>query len=189
MANADAATTNEDVTVHVHVLTNDTDADGNPLHVGAISDPAHGTAVLAGGNAVAYTPDPNFNGTDSFTYEAVDPTGTSSTATVTVTVSPVDDPVKLAAIADKTTAWVTLLRFRCQRLTWTRADHLLGGHRAERHRHQRLGVRVDADGRAGRRAHREGPGELGWREHDRTFTVTVTKRATLLLYDGSVYGR
>ncbi|MDQ4053655.1 MAG: Ig-like domain-containing protein, partial [Actinomycetota bacterium] len=101
----DAASTDEDVTVHVHVLTNDTDPDGQPLAVANVSDPAHGTAVGAIDDAVAYTPDPDFFGTDSFTYDAVDPTGASTTTTVTVTVLPVDDPVQLAAVPDQTTAW------------------------------------------------------------------------------------
>src|SRR5206468_3460910 len=62
--------------------------------------PAHGTAVLESGK-IRYTPtDPNFNGTDSFTYKITDngQSGSplvndfkSDTATVTITVTPVDD--------------------------------------------------------------------------------------------------
>ena len=40
-------------------------------------------------DAVVYTPDPNFAGTDTFTYTAVDGQGDNSTATVTVYVQPV----------------------------------------------------------------------------------------------------
>jgi Ca2+-binding RTX toxin-like protein len=43
-----------------------------------------------------YTPDANYNGTDSFTYEASDGKGGSSTATVNLTVTPVTD----ATLAD-----------------------------------------------------------------------------------------
>lgn len=65
------------------------------------SQPAHGTVTLSGGagpslNPVAaapvspyiatYTPTPNYAGTDSFTYVAVGPGGTSAPGTVTVTV-------------------------------------------------------------------------------------------------------
>ena len=101
----DVATTDEDVRVHVHVLGNDTDVDGDVLVLGALSDPAHGSVVGAIDNAVAYTPDPDFCGTDSFTYEAVDGSGAATSATVTVTVTCVDDPVALAAVADVTVAW------------------------------------------------------------------------------------
>ncbi|WP_415795068.1 Ig-like domain-containing protein, partial [Mycolicibacterium frederiksbergense] len=38
-----------------------------------------------------YTPDADFNGTDSFTYTAGDGTETSSIATVSITISPVND--------------------------------------------------------------------------------------------------
>lgn len=50
--------------------------------------PAHGTATLSG-QSVTYTPSSTFyGGTDSFTYTASNPGGTSSPATVTVTVTP-----------------------------------------------------------------------------------------------------
>src|SRR4029450_12354263 len=38
-----------------------------------------------------YTPAANFNGTDTFTYHASDGTAQSNTATVTITVNPVND--------------------------------------------------------------------------------------------------
>ena len=41
---------------------------------------------------VTYTPDPNFNGTDTFTYQVCDDDGNCDTATVTVTVNDVNDP-------------------------------------------------------------------------------------------------
>ncbi|RYC11455.1 Ig-like domain-containing protein [Nocardioides zhouii] len=105
VAAPDVASTDEDVTVHVHVISNDSDVDGDVLHVGTISDPAHGAAVGAIDNAVAYTPDPNFCGTDSFTYESVDGKGGVTTGTVTVTVRCVDDLVQLAPVADVTVPW------------------------------------------------------------------------------------
>jgi hypothetical protein len=86
----DAATTAEDTAVTIAVLANDSDVD-TTLTVGSVSQPAHGSAVVNGGATVTYTPAPNFSGTDSFDYFI--PLGPSSTAvaTVTVTVTPVND--------------------------------------------------------------------------------------------------
>jgi outer membrane autotransporter protein len=50
-----------------------------------VSAPANGNAVL-NGNAVTYTPAPNFAGTDTFTYTARDGFGQTDTATVRVTI-------------------------------------------------------------------------------------------------------
>ena len=88
----DAAETAEDTPVTIAVLTNDSDPDGDPLTVAGVSEPAHGTAVLTETGAVRYTPEPNFNGTDGFTYEVGDGSGLTAQAAVDVTVRPVDDP-------------------------------------------------------------------------------------------------
>jgi VCBS repeat-containing protein len=74
------------------VLKNDDDPDSGPgtLVARNASDPAGGTVVLAANGSFTYTPDPDFNGTDTFTYEAFDGAD-AATATVTVTVSPVND--------------------------------------------------------------------------------------------------
>ncbi|TLN27923.1 tandem-95 repeat protein, partial [bacterium] len=76
----------------VGVLTNDTDIDGDSLNAVLVSQPAHGTLTWYGYNGTfMYTPDANWNGTDSFTYAASDGTLTSNTVTVTLTVQPVND--------------------------------------------------------------------------------------------------
>ncbi len=98
----DAVSTPEDVAVVVQVLANDSDPDdGSALAVAAVTQPAHGTATLGDDGAVTYTPEADFNGTDEFTYTVDDgqgpvgsPTGlrkATSTATVRVTVTPVND--------------------------------------------------------------------------------------------------
>ncbi len=93
----DSARTDEDRAVAIDVLANDTDVENNSLSVGAgsITAPANGTATLItsdeNAGKILYTPNGNFNGSDSFTYKVCD-NGTSggssdpkcSTASATV---------------------------------------------------------------------------------------------------------
>ena len=92
VAVADAVTTAEDTSVSVPVLANDSDPDGDSLSVTAVGDPAHGTVSLAVDGTVAYTPAPDYNGPDSFTYTVSDGNGGSASASVAVDVTPVNDP-------------------------------------------------------------------------------------------------
>jgi uncharacterized repeat protein (TIGR01451 family) len=96
----DNYTTNEDTALGVAalgILGNDTDVDGDALTASVVSTPANGTVTLNTlDGSFTYTPDANFNGTDSFTYQANDGTADSNVATVTLTVTPVNDaPVAL----------------------------------------------------------------------------------------------
>ncbi|WP_299876309.1 Ig-like domain-containing protein [uncultured Cocleimonas sp.] len=88
----DSATTDEGKAVTINVLSND-DADASITRV--VSNPSNGSATIVNGQIV-YTPNAGFSGTDTFTYEVQDPQGNKTTATVTVTVNPVDDDVKAA---------------------------------------------------------------------------------------------
>ncbi len=74
------------------VLFNDTDPDGDQLTVNTtpVSDVSNGTLVLNSDGTFTYTPDEDFYGEDSFTYEVSDGDKTD-TATVTITVNPVND--------------------------------------------------------------------------------------------------
>ena len=80
------------------VLGNDTDADGNPLTATVLTAPTHQASfTLNADGSFDYTPVAEFNGTDSFTYNANDGTTDSNPVTVTITVNPVDDaPVAVA---------------------------------------------------------------------------------------------
>ena len=91
VATNDAAATAEDTATTISVLANDSDPDGDTLSVSDVTQPAHGTAVNAGGT-VTYTPAANYHGADSFTYTVSDGHGGSATATVNITVAPVNDP-------------------------------------------------------------------------------------------------
>jgi hypothetical protein len=74
------------------LLGNDTDADGDVLHVAVLYTTAntHGTVVLNNDGTVTYTPDADYTGPTEFTYTVADASNTQSanTATVTLTVAP-----------------------------------------------------------------------------------------------------
>src|SRR5213079_1352952 len=104
VAVADSYSVNEDATLTVvaaGVLTNDTDADGNSLTAALVTDVAHGTLTLNPNGSFTYTPTANYNGPDSFTYKANNGTANSNTATVSITVNPINDPpvVSMTAVA------------------------------------------------------------------------------------------
>jgi len=94
-ASPDAYDVDEDTTLTIAVaqgvLANDSDPDSDVLSATLVSDVANGTLALAAGGSFVYLPDPNWNGTDSFTYTANDGTVATDPTTVTITVAPVND--------------------------------------------------------------------------------------------------
>jgi uncharacterized protein YjdB len=90
VASDDSATTDEDQSVTVNVLANDSDVDGDTLSVVATTAPADGTVSDNGDGTIRYRSNADFNGSDSFTYDVSDGT-VSVTATVTITINPVND--------------------------------------------------------------------------------------------------
>ena len=62
-----------------------------PLTATLVIGPTNGTLVLNADGSFTYTPNPDFNGSDTFTYVANDGTHDSAPATVTITVNPVND--------------------------------------------------------------------------------------------------
>ena len=90
VARDDAATVEEDAFVVVDVLANDSDADGDSLTVSELGAPAHGSVEIRS-VGVRYTPDPNFHGTDRFTYTVSDGKGGTATAEVTIEVRSAND--------------------------------------------------------------------------------------------------
>ena len=93
IANDDGFSTDEDTAVSGNVLSNDTDADaGDTLTATVTAGVSDGSLEFNETTGdFTYTPDADFNGTDSFTYEASDGNGGTSAATVTITVDPVND--------------------------------------------------------------------------------------------------
>ena len=99
----DEVVTPEDRAVTVDVLANDTDPEGDRLRVRSVTAAAHGAVRLVSGGIVMYTPEADFHGADSFTYVASDGRGLRDTATVAVTVLPVNDaPTAIGRVPDQT---------------------------------------------------------------------------------------
>ena len=95
VANADSYSTAEDSVLTVSavssgVLANDSDGEDDPFTAQLATPPANGTVTLNANGTFTYTPNADFSGSDSFTYRAVD-TRPSAPATVTITVTPVND--------------------------------------------------------------------------------------------------
>ncbi|SLN09796.1 Bifunctional hemolysin/adenylate cyclase precursor [Roseovarius gaetbuli] len=86
----DTATTDEDTSVDIPVLANDSDPDGDLLTVTDATAP-NGTVVINPDNTLTYTPNPDYNGPDEITYTVDDGNGGTATGTVAVTVTPVND--------------------------------------------------------------------------------------------------
>lgn len=90
IAEDDTAVTTEDVAIVISVLDNDHDIDlGDTLTISNVSVAAFGSVTIQD-NQLLYTPDADFNGSDSFSYTVSDGTATA-TAMVTVTVTAVND--------------------------------------------------------------------------------------------------
>ncbi|WP_407496513.1 Ig-like domain-containing protein, partial [Pseudooceanicola sp. MF1-13] len=89
-AEPDTATTEEDTSITINALENDSDPQNDPLTISDVTGATNGSATVIG-NQVVYTPDADFNGTETLTYTVTDPDGNTDTATITVNVTPVND--------------------------------------------------------------------------------------------------
>jgi VCBS repeat-containing protein len=104
-AAADSYSTAEDTALTVTapgVLGNDSDPDGNALSAAVGSGPSHGSLTLDSDGSLAYTPAANYYGSDSFTYRASDGSLTSNLATVSITVTAVNDAPTVTVAAGGT---------------------------------------------------------------------------------------
>ena len=102
IARNDSVTGVEDTPVTLSaasLLGNDIEFTGATLSIAAVTNGTGGTASLDGNGDVLFTPDADFNGTASFDYTLTDGNGGSDDATVTVSVSAVNDaPVVAGAV-------------------------------------------------------------------------------------------
>jgi Ca2+-binding RTX toxin-like protein len=105
VATAETVNGTEDTAVTIAaatLLANDSDVDGQPLSITAVSGATHGTVSLSG-NSIVFTPAANFNGAGTFQYTVSDGNGGTATATATVNVAAVNDaPVAGADAASGT---------------------------------------------------------------------------------------
>lgn len=98
----DSKITQEDTPITISVLENDSDVDGDMLSVSSVSIPSNGTATINADNTITYMPNLDFSGTDSFTYIISDGDGATDTTSVSVTITPVNDPPLANAGPDQT---------------------------------------------------------------------------------------
>lgn len=89
-AGDDTATVDEDGSVDINVLGNDSDPDGDDLTVTEATSP-DGTVTINADGTITFEPNDNFNGETTITYTVDDGNGGTDTAIVTVTVNPVND--------------------------------------------------------------------------------------------------
>lgn len=83
----DEATVEENSSVNIPILGNDTGLDDTPLSVSINQQPTNGTVVVESDNSVTYTPNDEYFGSDSFDYAITDANGDSDAATVEITIT------------------------------------------------------------------------------------------------------
>ncbi|GJL84150.1 MAG: hypothetical protein DHS20C01_37840 [marine bacterium B5-7] len=86
-AQPDRVDTLANTAVTMDVLSNDTDIESHQLSVTTVTDGAHGTAGIIDGRVI-YTPNLDYTGIDTFSYDVSDELGALASATVTVQVDP-----------------------------------------------------------------------------------------------------
>ncbi|SFC62439.1 Ig-like domain-containing protein [Pseudoalteromonas denitrificans] len=99
IAVADKGFTDEDISVSISVLSNDSDSDGDTLSVTSASA-SNGVATIQSDQSINYTPNENYNGSDTINYSISDGNGGTASSIVTVTISSVnDDPIAVNDLA------------------------------------------------------------------------------------------
>lgn len=93
-----AIVTPEDTSVVITLVASDSDLPAQTLTFSTTTNPLYGTLVMISENQVTYTPSLNYNGPDSFTFKANDGTADSNTATVDITVTPINDAPEIELV-------------------------------------------------------------------------------------------
>lgn len=115
--------TNETYTVDEDQILNDaltgTDANSDSLTFAVVNQPGHGTLSLSANGSFSYQPDPNYSGSDFFTYKASDGNSDSNVSLVTITINPLND----LPVANDSSISVAEDTFYTGNLTATDADN------------------------------------------------------------------
>ncbi len=93
-----AVSTDEDEDVVITLVATDPDDDDDELDFTIVEQPDHGDLDTLSNNRVRYTPDNNFEGTDTFRYRADDGKDDGNVATVTIHVGQVQNRPPLAPL-------------------------------------------------------------------------------------------
>ena len=115
----DAASVNEDARAELDVLSNDWPEAATPdvLRVIAVTAPSHGTATILHRvdqrDVVSYQPAADYFGSDCFAYTIANRRGQTDTATVTITVTSVNDPPVAEEFYVETLVGIACRRFPC----------------------------------------------------------------------------
>ncbi len=92
VATDDSNSGDEDTLQTGNVLTNDSDIDGTiTVKNTGTFETANGSITIDAAGNYTYTPDANYNGSDSFDYTVIDDDGAEATATLNLTVEEVND--------------------------------------------------------------------------------------------------
>ena len=98
--------TDEDLILSVEtstgVLGNDSDPENDSLEAVLVEDVQYGSLVLNTDGSFSYTPDPNYFGTDSFSYRAFDGRLESEIALVSITINSVNDVPQVSLASEFT---------------------------------------------------------------------------------------
>jgi VCBS repeat-containing protein len=84
-------TTAEDTATTISLMASDVDNTAAELSFAIVTGPQHGSLTLNANGTVTYVPAANYFGTDSFSYKVNDGSLNSNIATVSITVTPVND--------------------------------------------------------------------------------------------------
>ncbi|MDN3526327.1 retention module-containing protein, partial [Halomonas sabkhae] len=96
---ADSFTTNEDTPLSDDVSANDTHSAAATYSLN--TDASNGTVAMSNDGIFTYTPNADYNGADSFSYDVEDVNGDTETVTVDLTVEPVNDAPIATDLSDR----------------------------------------------------------------------------------------
>ena len=100
-----------DVDAATGVLNGDSDPDGDAITAVLEAGPAHAQSFTLNPNgSFSYVPAPDYNGPDGFTYHATDGALNSGTATVTISVTAVNDAPSFSAGQDQSASLLDLVQ-------------------------------------------------------------------------------